>query len=446
MTPFSHVARAFFVALVVVAYSLVGVATAHGARPTGALGKLQRTPVITPAEHVADGGCPAVVTYVSRGAGENVEFFSVDWPGRTKYYGGVGEELSVLANYLAETVYPPVAGRPQLKTVANVAPPDDDFEGESYYPASLEISTAVVPEIISSLRRGAVAMLDDLNAIRAACPNSRLAILGYSQGAVVTRAALAATAAQPINGRYLVDPPAPGRSIAVVFGDATWSTRPEYRGGTRYVGDTYLPSPFGNKGEEGLASWLYSYARRAFKPADRPLMHPGPTPDRYDLVSFCHGRDPSCQFARQGAQVFGLAGHLDYDTREPVAAAAFIAAQFRDGLRAALPLPVVDVPEGRACLSPRGARLALSVTAGGSPVGSAAPVRTAWQPVGGGFNGAPAVGSGLEATVGPAADATFDVRLSSSTRSHDVLNVTTPSAVSPTGSASLYQVRLCPLR
>lgn len=444
MSYLSRLSRVPLAAVLVAASLWAQTNAAHAARPIGELGKLQRTPALSTAEDIAVGGCPAVVGYYSRGAGENEEWNSVDWPGRSKYYGGVGEEMSVLANYLAEKVYPPINGVPQMKTVANVAPPPNDFYDESSYPAPLEISPETVAVTLDGVKRGATAFLDDINAIRAACPEARLVFVGYSQGAVVTRAALAATSQRPINGRYLLDPPAPGQSIALAFGDATWSTRPEYRTGTRYVGDTYLPTGIGNKGEEGLSSFLWhTLGSTIFKPEDRPFADPYPTPERYDLVSFCHGQDPSCQFARQAGQALGFVGHLDYDVREPVAAAGLVAQEFAPALRAAVPSPAVTIPEGQACL-PRGSTQVREVRADGSPAGATSTVSARWQVNGLLFNGRPSSGASVSAAVSPGADATLPFRTSSSWFSNDVLSISAPAAISPTGTASLYQSRLCP--
>jgi hypothetical protein len=142
----------------------------------------------------------------------------------------------------------------------------------------------------SSVDEGVRNAVRDLLTLHERCPHSQMLIMGYSEGADVTRRALAA----------LPWTPGPGAAFTMIFGDVLWRADDP---GVIQSGDA---TPAG----KGLI-------RAARDGAAIPLVNgaeipPIPDfPDGWNVTSWCHHDDLACQWPSPST-----AGHLDYHSRE----------------------------------------------------------------------------------------------------------------------------------
>jgi hypothetical protein len=383
----------------------------------------------TPAT-IAAGGCPSVTAYVSRGSDENPATSSEDYAGRFKYYGGVGEEMSAVVNYLA-TLYP------SFKVVPNASPG---------YPAQgLDwdlVEDGTLPAVfMDSVEAGAVQAIQNLNTINASCPATKLVIIGYSQGALVSRLALASHGSGPaVNGNKVNFLPAAGRAATLLFGDPSWGRDPASYG-PRYEGDVMRPGALPAGDERGVSRWAKANG-------DFPKEHllvPATTNAAWNEVSYCHGRDLACQFEHQKGQIGNGEEHLTYDEQDFFGAGNQAAAVFATGaapLRVgnAKAVPSTDLASPQVCL-PRAAVSSRTATMAASAVG--APSRTftsAWVATNLGPGGT--VHAPLTLATGAAGALT--VTSSSDVLHNDTWQVTTPTGITGVPDRIVHYQRMCP--
>lgn len=259
--------------------------------------------------------CSEIVVYASRGANENLSLPSLRARGqfeadgvtpRTKYYDGLGEELLPIYTELREKYAPGT-----IELVTNRAPratkliggtdPAGPATGAGFRAVGVTFTPSAFYDYALSINEGKEAAIRDLTTIHERCPASKLAVLGYSAGAEVTRRALAS----------LPWTPDPGTAMAVTFGDPTWKAGDP---NLTYVGDTSR-SQLGairatKEGDFGLG-----FSLLGFKIAAIPRFPAG-----WNATTYCHGGDLSCQW-RAGL----LLAHESYHEEDAVGAGARIA-------------------------------------------------------------------------------------------------------------------------
>jgi hypothetical protein len=232
-----------------------------------------------------------------------------------------------------------------------------------YYPAddllALSTVTTLAGPIKASVRTGIEQAVRDLNHLVTACPNSRLALVGYSQGALVLRRALADPGLSPQIGG--------ARASVALFGD------PEFR-----ATEGNDPNAPGYRPELAPTSLLGGYNPQstgvmlAFEPA---LFPSSPSiPARLRVFSWCH-HDAVCQ-GLPDAPV----AHLTYGSADSYAAAQAVAAHLSTTSAPGLaPVRVAGrattvTPLIHACASRDGKQQVAVRLADAGPAGSA-PVR-----------------------------------------------------------------------
>jgi hypothetical protein len=314
--------------------------------------------------------CSPIIVYAARGSSENSTEPATHAPGQfepgttkpmSKYYFGLGEEMEPAYVYFRDT-YP--AGYVSLVTdrapqSADGLPGGTDPDG----PATLGDRSVGIEATVGHLDpfvnyeqsalQGAQAAVRDLNMIHARCPQSKLALAGYSEGAEVLRRALA----------QLTWTPGPGMAATMIFGDVLWKAGDV---NVSFVGDASRDIKgairAAYEGDNGFRSGV----RYAISPI--PLWAPG-----WNITTYCHGGDLACQWR------FGtLVAHQTYGLEDAVGAAARLART----LGGPFVKPVVTaiaLNQPKACFNPwTGITEKLSIE--GSPAGTEATFTSQWEP------------------------------------------------------------------
>lgn len=301
--------------------------------------------------------CSDVIAYVSRGSSEN------DLGSTQDYRGGFGAQLLPIVSGLRDLYGSDAAGRPRLQIVLNRAPsgggraggtdplgPGADrgyvgyraLGGEYAFPAPLGSITRAYEDSVDD---GVIALIRDVTLIHQRCPSSKLALIGYSAGAEITRRAtdeLTRTAWAP----------APGTGYAFVFGDSSWhADEPN----VAYVGNA-------DRHWKGAIRYLQQTNTLGLGTAIHPI--PG-YPATWPTTSWCHGADLACQYPAGT-----LAEHTSYGARDAIGAAARIARTVGvTGGAFAKPVVTGRLSTTATCLRPN-TTITATLSIAGSPAGT----------------------------------------------------------------------------
>jgi hypothetical protein len=242
--------------------------------------------------------CPAIVVYASRGSGEAFDDSGL----------GAGTQLvqlykDLVAEYGVQNVGLESNGYPAVPVVNPWTHlPDPYYLLHDYKPSVL---------------RGVKDAVADIKALASRCKSQSmtLVVAGYSQGADVTRRALAQVPPSGLSNKFV---------MTLLFGDPNFSPREDlWSNATNPIienGDFYQA--------EGAGRHLYKTGGLPPPPSIEGL---------YDPISWCHHGDPVCQFGD-----LNIARHEDYAARD-IASAAF---QITNSAPWRLPLAMVaSLPE-----------------------------------------------------------------------------------------------------
>jgi hypothetical protein len=311
----------------------------------------------------ADATCAPIIVYASRGSSENSTYPAAHAQGQlgaTKYYEGLGEELEPI--YVAfRDLYAPGT----VELVTNRAPQRYNGPGSGVDPAgppvvgypavgiALTWKTDPFRLYEGSVEMGVQSAVRDLNTLHAKCPQSKLLIAGYSEGAEVSRRALA----------RLDWTPDAGTGFVMTFGDVLWkSSEPN----VKYVGDTARDQKGTIRAAREGDNWLASPVKYAVPPI--PQWAGG-----WDVNSWCHGGDFACQW-RGGT----VTAHTSYHREDAFGASARMA----DAIGGPYAAPVVVAkPTNYASCYKLGSRVTeqLSVE-GGEDASASATFTSQWEP------------------------------------------------------------------
>jgi hypothetical protein len=248
--------------------------------------------------------CPMVIEYAVRGTLEDLDESNTavgGHPAGSKFWSLTGLAHDGGGGVVGESVYQAlqeVYGS-SVGRYADYYPADDILSG-----ANVLTLTSLA---VASIQAGVTRAVNDLNTLATACPASRLVLLGYSQGAMVLRRALASSSLSTA-----VSSP---RVIVELFGDAEFTpaeaNQPGSAGYTSAKAATTLLGTYSG-GHTGLAY--------AFEPS---LIPTAPAlPARFRVLSWCHDQELVCQ--GNGS----LDPHLTYGQQDGYAAARSAAAYF----------------------------------------------------------------------------------------------------------------------
>lgn len=313
-------------------------------------------------------GATQVIVYASRGSEEN------DTPDHPdQYRGGLGAELEPIYAEIVKRYRPGdvrlVTNRaPQRTTLSTggqdpsgppgtnpAATPTQNAQTSGYPAAGTEYHPDQNPDVSTisgfyaqSVTEGTNAAWRDLSVLRVRCPSRvKLLAIGYSEGAEVTRRALA----------KLTFTPAAGTAMAMVFGDVLWSpTEPNMS----FVGDT---DPILKGYIRAVRVGIAGPAAAANVAAIPPF------PAAWNVTSYCHRGDLACQFP-----LGTLQAHLTYGEDDAIGASGR-AAQYLGGFANAV---TARLSTGAQCY-PAGAPLAAVISVAGAPAGAAATVFGRYQ-------------------------------------------------------------------
>jgi hypothetical protein len=304
--------------------------------------------------------CAPIIVYATRGSSENNDVPADHATGQSKYYEGLGEELVPIYVKFRELYAPG-----QVELITNRAPRkwsglgtglDPSGPAVGGYPSvGIAWTTKVDPFTLyeRSVENGVQAMVSDLNTLRERCPESKLVLLGYSEGAEISRRALA----------RLAWTPAAGQGFVMTFGDVLWRAA---EAGVKYVGDAARDEKgvirAAREGDNGIASPV----RFAIPPI--PAWAKG-----WDITTYCHGGDFACQW-RGGT----LIAHGTYHREDAVGASARLAHNVGGPFAA----PVVTaMPTIQGACYPRNSRLTELLTVEGpTPPEFTATLTSQWEP------------------------------------------------------------------
>ncbi|MCP2342375.1 cutinase family protein [Actinomadura rupiterrae] len=289
--------------------------------------------------------CPAVITYAIRGAREDVDA-GVD-PASQKWWSRSGLAADHGAGVIANAVY---------QRLAAVEPPGTTALYADHYPADYLMTDSsyldIPGQFLASVKLGIDQAVGDLNRLDAACPDSHLLVIGYSQGAYVLRRTLAdARLAAGVGPNDLVE----------IFADVNFEP-----------GDRNQP---GSPGYDPARAAITLHG--AFTPghsgianAAQPVIPlPAPIPRRFTVHSWCHDQDPACQ-GTPGPNF--LDQHLTYGAQDSFAG-AYTAAQYFATSGSPKVTPTAAVPSAHllshACVSltPGTTRVQTVLNDSGSP-------------------------------------------------------------------------------
>lgn len=255
--------------------------------------------------------CPRLILYAARGSGDTA---------------------TVGNNFLGDTINSVYAHlRKTLGGGDNVGAASDVYDAVDV-PVAAETGGVAYGD---SVRGGVENAVNDIQTLNTDCPMSHIAVIGWSQGADVLRRALSRLSGllqgtESMSGRYLLDG-------AYFFGDPNFSSTETVQSS----GDFASPSV-------GLRPYRSGLTKLAKSPR-MPAMW---------WVTYCHGRDPVCQFG-----FHTKTQHLNYAARDGAGVAWRIAA-FRNGafrnrvtVGSLTQTPVAYVNRAEGCRLPRTARV-----------------------------------------------------------------------------------------
>jgi hypothetical protein len=251
--------------------------------------------------------CTSVIEYVARGTGEDLDEYGAAHAGNPayqKYWSVSGLATDHGAGVIGNAVYNNLVASEPAGSVRLYS---------DYYPADDVVSLTDLASFAglaqASVNAGVVRAVADLNNIRSSCPNSRLLVVGYSQGAVVLRRALAS----PSLSSAVASP----NALVELFGDAEFQASEANQPGSA----GYTPS---KAAFTLLGGYQPNYGGFVL-PLEPTLFDSAPTiPSRFAVASWCHDKDPVCQL-NLGTT---MDQHLTYGQEDGYAAGRYAAAYF----------------------------------------------------------------------------------------------------------------------
>lgn len=312
-------------------------------------GHLEAPPIVIDANPAHAGypniACAKTMVYASRGSSENnpapaqtanayydglgTEMVKV-WDALRSYYGS--SQISLVVNSQSPRAY---YFSPSNTTVSYPAlsgfPDDDDWVGLAQLVAKGGEGALrqVMATYAASVDAGTDAAVSDLMFIHNKCKTSNLVILGYSEGADVTRRALDRMADVFFGGSYT------GKVVTMLFGDTLWSYNNE--GPLVYSGNT-------TTGGRGV---IRRVGEGYFGAAGREYVPPIPTFDaRWNATSWCRAYDIACQSPG------GTTGeHTQYGEQDALGASARAAAAIYAQAPTIRPVVTAKLNYDASCLS-----------------------------------------------------------------------------------------------